>query len=93
MKGKLVCLIGLAIGGIIGAVFTGKKIMDLNQKQSNVDAKLNELHQQELELLRELENYHRQTDEEIQMTKELLATLEELKGIDPTKIDITIDPE
>jgi len=93
MKGKLVCLIGLTIGGIIGAIFTGKKLQKLQQNQNAIDARLTELHQQEMELFKELEANHQRIDEEIQKTQELISQIKELGGIDPTEINVQIDPE
>ena len=93
MKGKLACLIGLTICGIIGCSAGGKHIQDLKLKQDNIDAELKALRQDEKELLRALDEYHQKTDEEIRKTKELIALLKDLNGIDPMKIDIQIDPE
>ena len=92
MKGKLVCLIGLALGGIIGTIFTGRKLRKLEQEQDTIDTKLNELHREEENLLKELERYRQITDEEIQKTKELIEQINEL-GIDPMMIDVRIDSE
>lgn len=93
MKGKLVCFIGLAAGGIIGIIFGERRIQNLKQKQNLIDAKLEELRNQEKELLKAINAYHQETDEEIRKTQELIGILKELEGFDPTKIDIQIDPE
>ena len=92
MKGKLVCLIGLALGGLIGTIVAGSKIRELQQKQNDIDATLETLRQQEMVLLKELEAYHQKTDEEIQRTQELISMLRELNEFDPMNIDIQIDP-
>jgi len=68
MKGKLACLIGLTICGIIGWIAGGKHIQDLKQKQNDIDAELKALRQDEKELLRALDEYHQKTDEEIRKT-------------------------
>ena len=93
MKGKLVCFIGLAAGGIIGIILGERRIQSLKQENNRMDAKLEELYRQEKELLRELDAYHQKTEEEIRKTQELIGILKELEGFDPTKIDIRIDPE
>jgi len=93
MKGKLACLIGLTICGIIGWIAGGKHIQDLKLKQDNIDAELKALRQDEKELLRALDEYHQKTDEEIRKTQELIALLKDLSGIDLMNMDIQIDPE
>lgn len=93
MKGKLACLIGLTICGIIGWIAGGKHIQDLKLKQDNIDTELKALRQDEKELLRALDEYHQKTDEEIRKTKELIALLKDLNGIDLMNMDIQIDPE
>lgn len=93
MKGKLACLIGLTICGIIGCIAGGKHIQDLKLKQDNIDAELKALRQDEKELLRALDEYHQKTDEEIRKTQELIALLKDLNGIDLMNMDVQIDPE
>lgn len=93
MVGKLLCLIGGAIGGAIGWAFAGKELKRLKKENDSLDAKLTELRQAECDLMKEIESQQSRTDEEIQKTLELLRQLQELNGIDPTNIDIQIDPE
>lgn len=93
MKGKLICLIGLAVGGLIGAIISGKQIRDLKQKQKDIDATLDNLRQQEMDLLKELEAYYQKTNEETTKMAELISELRGLELIDPMKIDVQIDPE
>lgn len=93
MKGKLVCFIGLTVCGLVGWIFGGRQIRNLEHEQSDLDARLEKLRQEETELLEKLDAYHKKTDEEIQKTQELISLLKGLDLMDPTEIDISIDPD
>ena len=88
MKGKLIGLVICLLGGLTTAFLTGKKIQDLQREQESIDAKLVILRQQSMELLKELDAYHKRTDEEIKITQELISKIKELKELDTSEIDI-----
>ena len=91
MKGKLIGLVICLLGGLTTAFLTGKKIQDLQREQESIDAKLVILRQQSMELLKELDTYHKRTDEEIQITKELISKIRELKELDTSWTDVQKD--
>lgn len=94
MKGKLICLFGLAIGGgLLGFILGGRRTQCPEQKKNDFNAELEELRQEEQQLLWRMDALSLKMKENHETMQELYSQIIELSGIDPRDINIQIDPD